>query len=125
MDKKSKIRFAFNDLPEGIWMLRLNGELNSLNEEKAREAVFRSLEKSDYRLILELSNVPFANSAGTGLIIDAFTIARDNGGKVVVMNPVNDVLEVFDMVGLPQILDVKFGLDAAMECFGPEHRKQS
>ena len=121
MAKEKKIRFAYKQLVGGISMLRLHGELNASNEEKAREGVQRALVKADYKLILELSNGPFARSAGTGLIIDMFTLARDHGGKVVVLSPHNDVLEVFDMVGLPQILDIKFDVESAIACFGPEH----
>jgi len=124
MNNDGKIRFAFKELEEGISMLRLMGELNSLYEQKARHAVERSLKRADYRLIIELSNVTAANSSGTEVLIDAFTLARGHGGKVVVMNPIDEVLDVFNLVGLPQILDVKFGIEAAMESFGPEYRKK-
>ena len=124
MARDKKIGFIFKDLGNGISILRLKGELNSLTEEKVRMAVDNAMEKSGHKLILELSLVPYTNSAGTGLIIDAFKTARDHGGKIVLLNPVDMVLEVFNLVGLPQIVDVKFNLNQALECFGPEYRNR-
>jgi len=124
MSTDNELLHSFKELEDGISMLRLQGELNSLHEDKVRKIVGKALKKSGFRLIIEFSRVPFTNSAGTGLILSAFTTARKHGGKIVLLNPTGMVLELFVLVGLPKVVEIKHNIDEAIACFGPEHRKK-
>ena len=58
------------------------------------------------RLELDLSSVNFMDSSGLGLIMGRYSLMREQGGEVVVVDPAPMVEKVMNLAGMKRIITV-------------------
>ena len=63
-------------------------------------------EKSHLTVILDMSGVGYINSTGIGMIIKCLKKFRENGGRLVFCSLVPEVMKLFDIIKLTQILEI-------------------
>ena len=56
---------------------------------------------------LELSGVTFMDSSGLGLILGRFTLARELGGELRVVNPSETVSKILDLAGTSRLIRIE------------------
>jgi anti-anti-sigma factor len=94
----------------GVTILTLTGPL-TLSNIFQLQAEIRSLKPPC--LIVDLAQVPYMDSAGLGVLMNAFVSAQDGGRKVLLAN-VNDRLRaLFEMTRVDSILHVAGSVEAA------------
>lgn len=59
------------------------------------------------KVVMDLKNVKFMDSAGIGLIIGRFKMANSYGGCLEIENANSKLMEIFEMSGLPKIIHFK------------------
>ena len=59
------------------------------------------------KVIIDLKNVKFMDSAGIGLIIGRFKVAKSYGGDLEIENANDKLMRIFEMSGLPKIIEFK------------------
>ena len=59
------------------------------------------------KVIINLENVKFMDSAGIGLIIGRFKTTKTYGGVLEIENANEKLMKIFEMSGLPKIIDFK------------------
>jgi len=59
------------------------------------------------KVIMDLENVKFMDSAGIGLIIGRYKVAKSYGGDLKIENASPKIMKIFDMAGLPKIIEFK------------------
>ena len=59
------------------------------------------------KVIMNLENVRFMDSAGIGLIIGRYKQAQSYGGVLEIENASPKLMKIFDMAGLPKIIEFK------------------
>ena len=87
----------------------------SLNEEIDHHTSERIRSRSDYeitrfrprKVIIDLENVKFMDSAGIGLIIGRYKTAKSYGGSLEVENVNEKMMRIFEISGIPKIIDVR------------------
>jgi len=89
-----------------VTVIRVAGYLDAHTFEQLEETISDLFNKSQYRLIVDLSKVEYISSAGAGVFIGALSEAQEHNGNIVLMNPTPNVREVFDLLGLTQIFQV-------------------
>ena len=70
------------------------------------EAAFANLPEDVVEITLDLSELEYVASAGLRVVVAQDKKARGNGGSVRIANPSEDVMEVFDVTGLVDILEI-------------------
>src|SRR5262249_34933896 len=70
-------------LASGIWCIRLNGEVDSSNLSKLKEAFQEIFTQKAFRIILNLGSIKYLSSSAIGVIIGGFTTAVKNRGKLI------------------------------------------
>lgn len=102
---------------DNVITVLLDGIIDAYTYEKLEETFNRLIEQKNYKLIIDLSNVDYMNSAGAGVLISVYTIIQENNGNLVLVNPRPKVKEVFDLLGLTQLFTISKDLNSALNKF--------
>jgi len=101
----------------GVALLRVEGFLDAHTFEQLEEAIRAVFNESCYKLVVDLGRVDYISSAGAGVLIGARSESQENGGDIVLLNPTENVKEVFDLLGLTQIFKVVGDKATALAAF--------
>lgn len=98
---------------DGYTVCRPVGELDAYTVNQFREALagFAGVE----RLIIDLSSVPFMDSAGLGALIGGIRRARESNGEVAVACSRPTLTRLLHTTGFDRIVPVTETLDAALD----------
>lgn len=88
------------------------GELDAFSVGRLRERLADLPGAS--RLVIDLSEVPFLDSAGIGALIGAIRKSRDEGGAVTVACTRENVLRLLHTAGFDRIVPVASDLETAV-----------
>lgn len=92
------------------------GELDAYTVGQFREALGGLTEVP--RLLIDLSEVPFMDSAGLGALIGGIRRAREADGDVVVASSRATLTRLLHTTGFDRIVPVTDSVDAAVAAFG-------
>ena len=92
------------------------GEIDSYTVDSFREALADLVSVS--QLLIDLSEVPFMDSAGLGALIGAIRKASENDGVVVVSCGRASLMGLLRTTGFDQIVKVTETIEEAMEALG-------
>lgn len=101
------------DATDDYIVCRPSGDLDAYTVAQFREALAELADNE--RLVIDLSNVPFMDSAGLGALIGGIRKARDNGGSVVVACDKPPLTRLLHTTGFDRIVPVKESFDEAVD----------
>jgi len=99
--------------PNGYAVLRPEGELDAYSVAQFREA-FSSI-SDEPRLIVDLSQVQFIDSAGLGALIGGIRKLRENDGRISVFCDRSNINRLLHTTGFNRIVPVKETMAEAVE----------
>lgn len=107
------MELTFRELQNQIGILELNGKLdiNGVSQIETKFAAYCSGENA--RVIVDLSNVDFLASIGIRLLVTNAKSLRSRNGRMVLLNPTPDVMNVLDITDIPAIIPVYSELESA------------
>lgn len=83
------------------------GELDQRMAEKIRNTIDSEILKSGAKtLIFDMNDIPFMDSSGIGMLIGRYKLMKRMGGQVEVTGMKENVMRIFQMSGLNQIMKV-------------------
>lgn len=104
------------DESAGYTLCRPMGELDAYTVTSFREALGELA--THPRVVIDLSEVPFMDSAGLGALIGGIRRAREHGGDVVVACSRPTLTRLLHTTGFDRIVPVTETLDDAVEALG-------
>lgn len=102
----SNFSLTTEDLGNGIFVLKVAGYLDAHTFEEFDNAINDLYDADNYKVIVDMAGVDYISSAGCGVFIGALGTAMENGGNIVPAAPSENVREVFDLLGLGQVLSI-------------------
>jgi len=108
------MKLDYSELDNGIRMIKLNGSLDMNGTYSIEEQFVRHCAGDNVRLLLDLSKVSYMSSIGIPLLVNTTKSIVNRGGKVVFLNPQDNVLKVLDLVGVPDMIPILTDMDAAI-----------
>ena len=72
------------------------------------------------RLVIDLSGVPFVDSAGLGALVGGIRRVREHGGDVALACNRTTLVRLLNMTGVDRIVTVAPGVDEAVTALGSE-----
>lgn len=91
---------------EGKWcVMQLQGSVDAFTFHDLEDALTRLVEAGSYYLKFDLENVVSINSTGMGLLLATHRQVRRKGGRLVVEKMGADIANIFNLLGLLQLLD--------------------
>ena len=85
-------------------VVTLKGEINSSTAPELEEALKNSLENIK-RLVFDFTELSYISSAGLRVLLVAKKTIDKNDGQMVVRNPNDSIMDVFEITGFKNILD--------------------
>jgi anti-sigma B factor antagonist len=88
-----------------VTRLAVTGEVDVSNASILRDALDKALGK-DVRLEVDMSDVPYIDSTGIGVLVGTAHRATELGGSLAVMHPQANVSRVLGLLGVADDLNV-------------------
>jgi anti-sigma B factor antagonist len=96
----------------GVTILDLEGRLTFTSGAEMGRRVQALLVGGTTRLVLNLEDVSYVDSAGLGAMIEAFTVARHKAVRLKLLNPTEGTRHLLEITGLARIVET-FDSEAA------------
>ena len=98
----------------GIPVVRLKGEIDLHTCPELRSTLGRLMESGKFRVVLDLAEVPYLDSAALGVLVDAVRRARENGGGIYLVQVTPFVQRAFEIPRLIKIFQVHPTIEDAL-----------
>ena len=91
-------------------IFKLEEDIDECAVQKIRRKLDNEIERHmPKEVIFDFNNVAFMDSAGIGLLIGRYKLAKIFGGQVQVINIATPVKKIFEMSGISKIIKVEKG----------------
>ncbi len=108
------MELQFNELEHGISAIKLIGVLD-VQGVGVIETKFAGYSTGDNaRVLVDLAEVEFLTSIGIRLLVTTAKSIVNRGGKMVILNPNENVKGVLEMTGIMDIIPIHMGLQNAI-----------
>ncbi len=101
-----------DETPEGFLICRPVGELDAFTVSQFRQALAELA--SSKRLVIDMSGIPFVDSAGLGALIGGIRRTRELGGDVAVACDRPTLVRLLRTTGFDRIVTVADNVDEAV-----------
>lgn len=90
-----------------LLLLEINEEIDHHTTENIRKKADYEIEKyMPKKTIFDFNGVTFMDSAGIGMLLGRYKIAKMLGGSVEMINVKPSIKKIFDMCGIPKIIKI-------------------
>lgn len=90
----------------GVDVLEINGRLDFGTSDQLQKAVEAALERGSTRLVIDCKGLNYVSSSGLRVFILAGKQFKAGGGKLTISGLSPMVYKVFEISGLPAVLDI-------------------
>ena len=102
-----------------VKLVKLRGKLNLGDSvDRFRNTLDDLMGSGDTRIVLDLSDVPWIDSSGIGLLVKTLTSAKQRGGSVKLLNPSKFTVQTLKMICLLDLFEVFNDQEKAVASFG-------
>jgi len=102
-----------------VKLVKLRGRLNLGDAvDRFRDTLGYLMSSGDTRIVLDLSEVPWIDSSGIGLLVKILTSAKQKGGSVKLLNPSKFTIQTLKMICLLDLFEVSDDQERAVASFG-------
>ena len=93
---------------DGTLRVTMEGEIDHHSAVATRGEIDRLIyEYRPRRFELALSHIGFMDSSGLGLVMGRYTLVRDLGGEMVVLDPSPAILRIFKLAGMDRLIRIE------------------
>ena len=104
---------------DGVTVLKLMGRVTLGDESgQLRSTIKQNLTQGKKRLVLDLSEVNYIDSAGLGTLVAGYTSARNEGGEIRLAGVTKRFGELLNITKLVTIFNVHDSVENAVKSFG-------
>ena len=100
-----------------IVVVEVEGRLDSVTSSELEKEILSLLQSGESNLLIDFAGLDYISSAGLRVLLMAAKKAKAAGGRVVLVNLVNNVKEVFDIAGFTSIFPIFQSQDEALAAF--------
>ena len=111
------LRIAFDPQDNGVAVVRFTGRLDFTSVTEARDQFSGAIADGHPKLIVDLSDVSFVDSAGLGSLIGGMRAARRAGGDLRIANPSEQSRMLLSLTSLDQVLKIHSNIEEAISGF--------
>ena len=90
---------------------------NSPIAEPVKESLLEYFNKSNVKLVLDLSGIKFIDSSGFGVFLSVMKAANNNYGSFKICNVNKEVMELFKLLQLHNVFEIYQDLDECLKSF--------
>jgi anti-sigma B factor antagonist len=102
-----------------VKLVKLRGKLNLGDAvDRFRDTLADLMASGDTRIVLDLSEVPWIDSSGIGLLVKILTSAKQRGGSMKLLNPSKFTVQTLKMICLLDLFEIFENQEQAVASFG-------
>ena len=102
-----------------VKLVKLRGRLTLGDAvDRLRDTLDDLMGSGDTRIVLDLSEVPWIDSSGIGLLVKILTSAKQKGGSIKLLNPSKFTVQTLKMICLLELFEVFDDQEKAVASFG-------
>lgn len=101
----------------GIVLLELAGFLDAHTYESLERDLDRLFGQGKYRIVIGLAQLNYISSAGVGVLVAALGTVQAHQGRIVLVDPAPNVLEIFDLLGITHMFTISKDRTQALKSF--------
>ena len=96
-----------SNVENDVITINLEGRLDTTTSPELQEELDKLLTKTKFNLILDFKDLSYVSSAGLRVLLSAQKKANDLVGNVVIKNVSDPIMEVFEMTGFSDFLNIE------------------
>jgi anti-anti-sigma factor len=108
------MKLDYTELDNDIRLIKLNGKLDLTGTYSIEVQFVRYCNGEKVHVIVDLSSASFISSVGIPLLVNTAKSVENQGGKMVLLRPSDNVLKVLDLVGIPLVIPIYNDLESAI-----------
>jgi anti-sigma B factor antagonist len=109
------LEIEINEAAAGIPVVRVVGEVDLHTCPELRGALQRLTEEGRTRIVLDMSAVPYVDSAALGVLVDAQRRLKEKEGEIFLTRVAPFVLRAFEITRLIRIFQTRESVEDAVE----------
>ena len=102
---------------DGVRVVHVRGYLDAHTFQQLDDAISDVFAADIYKIAVNLEQVNYISSAGAGVFIGAHGPAKESGGDIILVNPTEGVIRIFELLGITQLFTIVSTLDEAISRF--------
>ena len=87
-------------------VLDLSGDLDVYSEEEFKSLIEDEIETVNKDIIIDIKNLDYLDSTGLGMFMKIYKLNEERGKKVKIINPKENILKLFKITDLTEILEM-------------------
>jgi anti-sigma B factor antagonist len=116
-ESMARLNVQFDEGPVDVVCLIVEGSLDAHSFEELEGIFERLFEREKSQILVNISGLEYISSAGAAVFIQAASRAQGAGGNMILVDPTPEVMEIFELLGVPKILPIVRGRDEALAAF--------
>lgn len=104
---------VINTISDGVLRIGLIGELDASGAINLDHVIKKALEDEYYRIVVDCKQLDYISSAGLGVFISYLQDITNHNGKLVFYNMKENVQNVFNLLGLQNVVTITGDLQEA------------
>jgi len=101
----------------GVSVFVLEGRVDSDGAVELEQALLSAVSAGKSKMVLDLAEVKYMNSAGLRILADVLTGTRERGGDLFLVAPNKKVRRVFEIIGFDNFFQIFDEVGAAVGAF--------
>ncbi|WP_130819307.1 STAS domain-containing protein [Anaerococcus vaginimassiliensis] len=94
------------DKKDDYLILNLAGDLDVYSEEEFRDFIEDELKDKNSDLVIDIKDLDYLDSTGLGMFMKIYKMYEENGQKVKIINPKENILKLFKITDLTDIFEM-------------------
>lgn len=104
----------------GIYIIKVEGDVDASSSIHLDKAINEAVEKGQKNIVIDCSELQYISSAGLGVFMSYIQDFEDSGSKFVLFGLSEKVANVFEILGLDQLLSIVDTKDQAISLMNDE-----
>ncbi len=100
-----------------VKIIKVIGELDALVSPKFKEKLSKAVETGSKKIIIDFENLIHINSLAMGILRSQLKVLEKKGGEIKIVQLNDHIKEIFEMIGLDEIIDIYETEEDAIEAF--------
>lgn len=94
------------DKKDDYLILNLAGDLDVYSEEEFRDFIEDELKDKNLDLVIDIKDLDYLDSTGLGMFMKIYKMYEENGQKVKIINPKENILKLFKITDLTDMFEM-------------------
>ena len=107
------MKLQISEVEQGLRLIILNGQLDGTGVYNVEVDFIRTCVEGNHNVLVDLSNVSYISSIGIPMLVNKARSVMARGGKLGLLNPQRNVLDVLELVGVSMMLPIYYDLKTA------------